>query len=106
MELSPFLSDAAYVASKAGLVGLTRKIARDLAPFGVTCNAVAPSMVLGPMSQEAVRRLGLEAVVARFPLGRLCTAEDVAAAVVFLASERASFITGQVIHVNGGAYMG
>lgn len=100
------LADAAYVASKAGVAGLTRKIARDLAPFGATCNAVAPSIVRSEMSQETISRVGLQAVVAKIPLGRIGEPEDVAKAVVFLASDAASFITGQVIHVNGGAYMG
>lgn len=103
---NPMFSDAAYVTTKAGIVGLTRRLMRDLAPYGVTCNAVAPSMVADTdMSRATLQRTSLADMLARFPLGRACTIEDVANTVLFLASEAASFITGQVIHVNGGAYM-
>ncbi|MHB9005194.1 MAG: SDR family NAD(P)-dependent oxidoreductase [Coriobacteriia bacterium] len=103
---SPGQSNAAYVATKAGILGLTRKFAKELAPFGVTVNAVAPSKVLTEMNRKSAEGMSQADIVAPWPLGRLCEPEDVANAVVFLASEAASFITGQVIHVNGGVYFG
>jgi len=95
---------ANYVAAKAGLIGLTKTAARELASRGVTVNAVTPGFIATDMTA------GLpEAVVAKFlesvPLGRAGSAEDVAAAVSFLVSERAAYITGQVLAVNGGMYM-
>ncbi len=101
----PWMSDVAYVATKAGVVGLTRKLAKDLGPFGITVNAVAPSLTITDLNRQAVSDRPQEELVAPFPLGRLCLPEDVAAAVMFLASDAASFITGQVLHVNGGGYM-
>ncbi len=95
---------ANYVASKAGLIGLTKTIAREYSSRGVTANAVAPGFIDTAMTQalpETVR----EELMKQIPLGRLGTADDVAAAVKFLASDAASYITGQVIHVNGGMYM-
>lgn len=95
---------ANYVASKAGLIGLTKTAARELASRGVTVNAVTPGFIATDMTA------GLpEAVVAKFlesvPLGRMGSADDVAAAVRFLVSEHAAYITGQVLAVNGGMYM-
>ncbi len=94
---------ANYSASKAGLIGLTKSLARELASRNVTVNAVAPGFIDTPMTQ-ALPEKAREALFQQIPLGRLGTAEDVAGAVTFLVSEAASYITGQVIHVNGGMY--
>jgi 3-oxoacyl-[acyl-carrier protein] reductase len=101
----PWTSDVAYVTTKAGIIGLTRKLAKDLAPYGVTCNALAPSRVLNEMNRAAAESMSREELLTPFPLGRLCEPGDVANSVLFLASDTASFITGQVLHINGGAYM-
>lgn len=95
---------AAYAASKAGLVGLTRSIARELASRNIRVNAVSPGFVGTDMTAriagDAKERM-LEAI----PLGRLGTAEEVAEAIAFLASDAARYITGEVLKVNGGMYM-
>jgi len=95
---------ANYVASKAGLIGLTKTIAREYANRGITANAVAPGFIDTAMTQALSDdvRAGL---AKQIPMGKLGTPEDVANAVRFLASPWASYITGQVIHVNGGMYM-
>jgi len=96
---------ANYVASKAGLVGLTRGLALELVRFGITVNAVAPGLIDTPMVQAldpAVR----ERLTKAQPGGRMGTPEEVAAAVAFLASTEAGFITGQVLHVCGGKSVG
>jgi 3-oxoacyl-[acyl-carrier protein] reductase len=94
-----------YAASKAGLVGLARSLARELAPRGVTANVVAPGPVATDMTDALpeARRAELAAAV---PLGRFATAEEVAAAVTFLASPEAAAITGAVLPVDGGLGMG
>ena len=93
-----------YVASKAGVIGLTRAVARELASRGITANAVAPGFVETDMT-AAVADKAREAMVSQIPLKRVGRPEDVAAAVIFLASKGAAYITGQVIHVSGGMYM-
>ncbi|MDX1765280.1 MAG: 3-oxoacyl-[acyl-carrier-protein] reductase [bacterium] len=95
---------ANYTASKAGLIGLTKTTARELASRGITCNAVAPGFIDTAMTQ-ALSDDVKESLYAQIPMGRLGTSEDVARAVAFLASDGAAYITGQVIHVNGGMYM-
>ena len=93
-----------YAASKAGLIGMTKALAQEMASRAITVNAVAPGYIDTDMTKglaEALRAKILGAV----PLGRMGTAEDVAAAVKFLASDDASYITGQVLAVNGGMYM-
>lgn len=93
--------ETAYAAAKAGLIGLTRSLALELAPSGIRVNCVAP----GCVETDMVRRLGEETramLVEETPLGRLGTPEDIAEAVAFLASDRASFITGQVLTADGG----
>ena len=95
---------AAYAATKAGIIGLTKSVARDLASRGIRVNAVAPGYVETDMTQalpEAARSKLKEMI----PLGRMGTAQDVADAVAFLASEQASYVTGEVLRVNGGMYM-
>ena len=96
---------ANYVASKAGLIGLTKTIAREYASRNVTANAVAPGFIDTAMTQALSEKVR-EELMKQIPLGRLGTAEDVAGAVKFLASDAAAYITGMVVHVNGGMYMG
>ena len=93
-----------YAAAKAGLVGFTKSLASEVASRGITVNGIAPGFIETNMtaSLEQSRR---DTLVTAIPLGRLGVGEDVAAAAVFLASREASYITGQVIHVNGGLYM-
>jgi len=95
---------ANYVAAKAGLIGLTKAIAAEVAGRNVTVNAVAPGFIVTPMT-DALSQEVKEKLLQRIPLGRLGTECDVAAAVVFLASEEAGYITGHVLDVNGGMYM-
>jgi 3-oxoacyl-[acyl-carrier protein] reductase len=96
---------ANYAASKAGLIGLTMAIAREVGSRNITCNAVAPGFIATAMTEalpEELKQTGLKAI----PLGRIGTTEDVAGAVSFLASDEASYITGHVLNVNGGMLMG
>ena len=95
---------ANYVASKAGIIGLTKAVAKELASRNITVNAVAPGFIETDMTASLPDK-AREAMVAQIPLGRAGTARDIAAAVVFLASDQAAYITGQVIHVSGGMYM-
>jgi 3-oxoacyl-[acyl-carrier protein] reductase len=95
---------ANYAASKAGVIGFTKSIARELASRNVTVNAVAPGFIETDMTAVLSDKVK-EAFLAQIPLGRAGRTEDVAQAVRFLISEAASYITGQVIHVNGGMYM-
>jgi len=95
---------ANYVASKAGIIGLTKAVAKELASRDITVNAVAPGFIETDMTASLPDK-AREAMVAQIPLGRAGTAGDIAAAVVFLASDQAAYITGQVIHVSGGMYM-
>jgi 3-oxoacyl-[acyl-carrier protein] reductase len=95
---------ANYSAAKAGLIGLTKATARELASRGITANAVAPGFVLTELTQDLPEALKTE-LVARTPLGRFGTVEEVANAVAFLASDEAAYITGQVLAVDGGLVM-
>jgi len=95
---------ANYSAAKAGLIGLTKATARELASRGITCNAVAPGFVLTELTQDLPQPLQDE-INARTPLGRFGTPEEIADAVAFLASDEAAYITGQVLAVDGGLVM-
>jgi 3-oxoacyl-[acyl-carrier protein] reductase len=95
---------ANYAASKAGIIGLTKSVAKELASRDITVNAVAPGFIETDMTASLVDK-AREAMVAQIPLGRAGTVRDIAAAVMFLASDHAAYITGQVIHINGGMYM-
>ena len=95
---------ANYAASKAGLIGMTKSVARELAPRGVTVNAVAPGFIDTDMTR-ALPEEAKNALTSGIPLGRLGTAQDVADAVAFLCSDRASYLTGAVLNVNGGMAM-
>jgi NAD(P)-dependent dehydrogenase (short-subunit alcohol dehydrogenase family) len=102
---------ATYGASKAAIIGLTRSVAVDAARFGVTVNAVCPGFIDTNRIASSVRRsspgreeAARDAIVARVPMGRLGTGDDVAAAVRFFASPEAAYVTGQVLTVDGGAY--
>jgi 3-oxoacyl-[acyl-carrier protein] reductase len=96
---------ANYVASKAGLIGLTRAIAIEVASRNITVNAIAPGFIATPMTDPLSEELK-DKMKAMIPLGRFGADRDVAAAIVFLASDEAGYITGQVLDVNGGLHMG
>jgi 3-oxoacyl-[acyl-carrier protein] reductase len=98
------VAGAHYAASKAGIIVLTKIFARELAPFGVTVNAVAPAAIDGPVMQSLGAER-VEALAASIPLGRVGTASEVAAAVTYLASDAAGFVTGATVDVNGGVFM-
>jgi 3-oxoacyl-[acyl-carrier protein] reductase len=93
-----------YAASKAAVVALTRRAATELAPHGVTVNAIAPAAIDGPLAQEVLRDR-MEEKLREIPVGRLGRAEEVAALVSFLVSDEAGYITGATLDVNGGVLM-
>ena len=95
---------ANYVSAKAGLIGLTKAIAMEIASRNITVNAVAPGFIETPMTDVLSDQVK-EELKARIPLGRLGVPRDVAASIVFLASEEAAYITGHVLDVNGGMYL-
>lgn len=95
---------ANYVAAKAGLIGLTKAIAVEVASRNITVNAVAPGFIVSPMTDPLPPKVKDE-MLGRIPLARMGTGDEVAAAIVFLASEEAGYITGHVLDVNGGMYM-
>ncbi len=96
---------ANYAAAKAGIVGLTRSIARELAPRGITVNGVAPGYIETDMTAGLSQEV-TDKILSEIPLKSLGSVEDVAAAVSYLASDEAKYVTGQFIHVNGGMFMG
>ncbi len=93
-----------YAASKAGIVGMTKSLAREVAARGITANAIAPGFISTPMT-DALNEKQVEAIAAAIPAQTFGKPEHVAAAVVFLASDEASYVTGETIHVNGGMVM-
>jgi 3-oxoacyl-[acyl-carrier protein] reductase len=95
---------ANYAASKAGLIGLTKALAQEMASRGITVNAVAPGYIATDMTKDLAEEVK-QKIMASIPMARMGRPEDIAAAVKFLASEDAAYITGQVLAVNGGMYM-
>ena len=93
-----------YVASKAGLIGMTKSLAQELASRNVTVNCVAPGFIATPMT-DALNEKQKEAILTGIPAGRMGGPADIAAAVVYLASDEAAYVTGQTLHVNGGMVM-
>jgi 3-oxoacyl-[acyl-carrier protein] reductase len=93
-----------YTAAKAGMIGMTKSLAAEVASRTVTVNCVAPGFIASPMT-DALNEKQRETILANVPAGRLGSGEDIAAAVVFLASAEAAYITGQTLHVNGGMAM-
>lgn len=98
------LGQSNYAASKAGVIGFTKSVARELAPRGITVNAVAPGFIVSDMT-DAVSEEAKALALTQIPLGKFGSTEDIANVVLFLASEQASYITGQVITVDGGMAM-
>lgn len=95
---------ANYCASKAGLLGLTKSVARELARRNVTVNAVTPGFIVTDMTDDLSEK-AREAMTEQIPLGRLGEVDDIASAVLYLVSDQAAYVTGQVLGVNGGMYM-
>jgi 3-oxoacyl-[acyl-carrier protein] reductase len=95
---------ANYAASKAGLIGMSKSVAQELASRGVTVNCVAPGFIRSAMT-DALNDAQKEAILTRIPAGALGTGEDIAAAVVYLASREGGYVTGQTLNVNGGMAM-
>lgn len=93
-----------YAASKAGIIGLTKTVARELGSRGITANAIAPGFIQTDMT-AGLSEKALSGILSQIPLGRNGTPEDIAGVAFFLASKSADYITGQVIHVNGGMYI-
>ena len=99
---------AHYVASKGGVIGLTKALAAELGPHGITVNTIPPGSVETPMSrraQEGGDLPGMDVIAKMIPVRRMGTPDDIAAACAFLCSEDAGYITGQQINLNGGRYM-
>jgi len=95
---------ANYAASKAGMIGMSKALAQEVASRGITINCVAPGFIETPMT-DALGEKQQEALLGSIPTGRLGSPEDIAASVVYLASDEAAYVTGQTIHVNGGMAM-
>ncbi len=95
---------ANYVASKAGVIGLTKTVAQEFGPKGITCNAVAPGFIVSDMTDELSDEIK-DKILAQIPMKSFGDVEDIANAVEFLASDKARYINGQTLHVNGGMFM-
>jgi 3-oxoacyl-[acyl-carrier protein] reductase len=95
------MGQANYASAKAGLIGFTKTIAREMATRNITCNAVAPGFVPTDLTQSLIKQME-ETILKQIPLGRFGTVEDVANAIAFLVSEEAAYITGQVLQIDGG----
>jgi 3-oxoacyl-[acyl-carrier protein] reductase len=95
---------ANYVASKAGLIGMTKAVAQELASRGITVNAIAPGFMTSAMT-DALNEQQREGILSRIPLGTMGSGDDIGAACVYLASREAGYVTGQTLHVNGGMAM-
>ncbi|MFL6735022.1 MAG: 3-oxoacyl-[acyl-carrier-protein] reductase [Sphingomicrobium sp.] len=95
---------ANYVASKAGLIGMTKSVAQELASRGITANCIAPGFMTSAMT-DALNDQQRDSILSRIPLGTMGSGEDIAAAAVYLASREAGYVTGQTLHVNGGMAM-
>jgi 3-oxoacyl-[acyl-carrier protein] reductase len=98
------VAGAHYAAAKAGIIVLTKIVAAELAPHGVTVNAIAPAAISGPV-MDGLSEADIQGLVARIPVGRVGTPEEVAALVAFLASDEAAYITGATYDINGGVFM-
>lgn len=95
---------ANYAASKAGLIGMSKALAQEVASRGITVNCIAPGFITSPMT-EALPDAQKEALLGRIPVGKLGTGSDIAAGAIYLASHEAAYVTGQTLHVNGGMAM-
>jgi 3-oxoacyl-[acyl-carrier protein] reductase len=95
---------ANYVASKAGLIGMTKSVAQELASRGITANCIAPGFMTSAMT-DALNDQQRDTILSRIPLGTMGSGDDIAAAAVYLASREAGYVTGQTLHVNGGMAM-
>lgn len=95
---------ANYAASKAGLIGMSKALAQEVASRGITVNCVAPGFIASPMT-DALTEAQREGLTGRIPAGRLGTGDDIAAGVVYIASNEAAYVTGQTLHINGGMAM-
>ena len=93
-----------YSAAKAGMIGMSKALAHEVASRGITANCIAPGFIASPMT-DALNDKQREALLAKAPAGRLGTAQEIGAAVVYLASDEAAYVTGQTLHINGGMAM-
>ena len=93
-----------YSASKAGLIGLTKSLSQEIATRNITVNCIAPGFIETPMTEKLdVKRK--DAIISSIPMNRIGTPKDLSSAIIFLASQESSYITGQTLHINGGLYM-
>ena len=104
MALTGNPGQANYAAAKAGMIGMSKSLAREVAARGITVNCIAPGFIETPMT-DALNEKQREAILSQIPAGRLGSPEDVAAAALYLASDAAAYVTGQTLSVNGGMAM-